>query len=184
MSNGVISDEAISEEQVTQSYTIKKPSKTISDFDEKVLTLDSYEWKLVFDNNGAPTTPPVVEIVNGLPVWGEDVFGVLRLTYTKQVNYYELFITPEVDTADPESSYQCTVMAIWAGGIETLEITAPDQNGSCKGGSFYFGPGEDGDPSTQPEGDEGELCYKRIIKVNACTGEKLSDEVVQVACAE
>lgn len=78
-------------------------------------------------------------------------------------------------------------MAIWAGGIETLEIDSPSQDGYCKGGSFYFGPGDDGDPSTKGDDDEegdGLLCYERRVKVNSCTNEIISDEVVQVSCPE
>lgn len=180
-SNGEISNEAIEEEQITRSFTIKDFSKTIDDFDEYVISIESYEWQIVFDKNMSATSNPTVEVVDGLIVWDKDVIGVLRITYTRKTNYFELTITPQEDTEDPESAYQCTVMAIWAGGIETLEVDAPEPNGFCKGGSFYIGPG--GEDDGGEEGDDGK-CYERQVKVNSCTLEVLSDNIVQVACQE
>lgn len=179
----MLSEELITEENIVLSYTIKTPSTSIDGFDEELVSLNDYRWMLVFNENGVPTEPPVVEIVDGKPVWDKKVYGVLRIDFVKNVSYYQLLITPLTDTSEAEASYQCTVMAIWGGGVEVLEITPPSEDGTCKGGSFYFGPGDDGDPSTQPD-EDGDQCYKRLIRVHACTGEKLSDEVVQVACEE
>lgn len=76
---------------------------------------------------------------------------------------------------EPESVYAATVYGVYSGGVESLEVRTPDLKGNCGKGT----PDDDDE-----EEEEEPQCYERRIKYHKCTGEIISDEVVNVPCPE
>jgi hypothetical protein len=57
--------------------------------------------------------------------------------------------------------------------VVPLNVNVPELKGNCGGGS----PDDDDDDDEDPP-----QCYERQIKYHKCTGEIISDQVVQVPC--
>lgn len=123
--------------------------------------------------------PPTIEIDGGEITWGgESVLGTLALSYGLQRDVWVLTLFPrdegEYDGDDNEDAYASTVTAFWGStGYTELDVEIPDLDGYCiTGGGLVVNDGDD------------ERCYDRRLVVDPCTGEVLSDQVVEVACPE
>lgn len=79
---------------------------------------------------------------------------------------------------DVTSAYDGHITATWASGHTTKEMEIPEKlDSNCLQGGTTIDDDDDDD-----DGDEN--CYNRIITVDPCTSEVVSDELVQVTCSE
>jgi len=188
--NGELSDRVTESQTIARTFRIAEPSITVPEFEGRIDTLHSYEWKLCYELDPAGSyveaaNPPIVTLQNGKPVWNRPVVGSLRLRFTAEVDYYDLVVYPLDDTADdPNDILQCVVMALWAGPPELLEIESPEKVGNCSLTTLLNVTSADGDDGDDGDGAGDAACVKLIIEVDGCTGEELSRYEEPVECPE
>lgn len=178
-SYGELSEKYIHHANFKRSQTVSM-AKSL-DLKAQIVGQVSAVWEgAVFDLNGMTVSPPPPISVSGSVLsWGEDVSGVLRLSYTEEHDAYTLAITPrepgEYEVGSLENAYESTVFAVWAGGAETHDVDLPDMDGYCGGGSRTFIDQDDPDK---------EKCVRHNILVDACTLEVIREWDDQIACPE
>lgn len=162
---------------ITESLTVDGESSV--DLQALAMGMVSARWEgAVYDIAGAQIVPaPEIEVEGSVLSFGQEVVGVLRLSYTEQYDTYILTIQPresgDYDADDDSTAYQSTVIAVWSGGIESLDVDLPDMTGNCGGSNLVVDPDDD---------DDDYQCYDLYVTRNKCTNEVLKKELKRVKC--
>lgn len=119
----------------------------------------------VFDESGNRTAPPDVTVHGAAVAVARPVIGVLLVRGRGRRDDWTLTMDHDLEV---------TVMAVHGGRVERLPVSPPRTSG-CSGGVSFEVTGRD-------RGGGQEKCVRRIIEVDLCSGEVLSDTTEPAPC--
>jgi len=180
-SYGTLSQQHVNNSTQTKSITVRGEDSI--NLDHVPTGSVSAEWEgNVIGANGSILNPKPEITVDGLTLsFGQKVVGTIRISYGESHDTYILTIEPRAADAansdDAESTYQSTVVAVWDGGIEVLEISLPGglDDGNCQGG---------GNSIVAINDDDEEKCIRLIEVRDPCTEELTSSREEEIDCPE
>jgi len=170
ITHGTLSAGQITESNYADTVTFRMDSAYLP---EGISNLQ-YEWEgPVLNEQGEQVANPGVTVADGEASTSAPVYGNLRVTGTERYVYYIASIPQrsgsDINANDLSSVYAAKVIATWAGGATDLEINAPDPGGDCYS-------------VVTVNDDDEEICYKKVVTVDPCTGEIQSEELQRVPC--
>lgn len=121
-SYGTLSERAEDTIDVTETVNFSLDTEVTTKY--PVRELKSVEWvDVVYDETGTITTAESITFENMTLTIGTPVYGSARVEYTTERHAYVLTVTPRTDVA--ENLFSAAVFAVYAGGIQWLEIEPP-----------------------------------------------------------
>lgn len=171
-SYGELSGRAVHTEEHTKSITVQMAEEISL---EHMPTEFHAVWEgVVLNDTGQHVNPPQIFRTGNVLRWAGVVAGVLRVNWKETHDFYTLTLPPrpgeEYDPNNPETAYQSTVYATFAGNIEIHEVDLPDMSGNCAGGvSYRINSGDDEDDGDDGGGDSSEDCVRHVV-IKDCTG--------------
>jgi len=132
------------------------------------------EWLTdTFDAKLQPAPRPSLSLSGQSSVMASaKIYGAARITYTVRVQIHSLVIAGREESI--ENKYSSVAYAVYSGGVDWLELSAPpgaeDYDGDCKHGGGQVTPDDDPD-DPEPDADGAD----RTIKIDYCSREIISD---------
>jgi hypothetical protein len=183
-SYGALTGPMMENDEISSSVTVEGESSVDLETEVSGTVQASWEGPVYDADNNSIVPVPKISVDGSILSFylGKElveVTGTLRLGYTEAYDLYILTIFPRdagtYDADDDATAYQSTVMAVYNGGIETLEVDLPDMTGNCGGSNLIVDPDDD---------DDSDQCYDLYVTRHKCTNEIISEELRRVDCPD